>query len=823
MRETERSLDMGEPPKYAETLVIGGGIVGCSVAYHLARGGHDGVLLLEQGQLAGGTSWHAAGLVGRLRASRSMTQMNAYTAELFRQLDMDTESGIGWNPCGSVMLASNPERMLQVQRTAAMAEVFGVEAHILEAEEIARLVPILNTDDLLGGAHLPGDGRVDPQLVTEALAEGARRAGAVIYEGITVHEIEHDGRRATGVKTSAGSIQARRIVLCAGMWSRTLAAHAGISIPLHPVEHHYVESTPVEGVHDALPIVRDPDRSIYLRPNGESLILGAFQGYTKPWMADPIPEDFVFRLLEEDWDHFAEPLASGKHRVPGLAQAAFPRFVNGPESFTPDNNFILGDVPELEDVFVACGFNSAGIACSGGAGKVLAEWIELGEAPCDLWAVDVRRFGPWQNERAFLCARVPEVVGLHYRMAWPNRELETARDHLHSPLHDRLKELGACFGSKMGWERPLFFATDSVDANLDYSFERPDWLDASGAEHRACRERVALFDQSSFSKYLVEGPDALSTLQFLCGGKIDIPIDKTVYTGLFNTRGTFESDLTVVRTGKDRFYVITATGQRFRDQAWIRRNTKDNAEITLRDLTEEVGVLGVMGPRARDLLAPLTSTSLSLEDYPFGMAQEIEIAGVPVRAVRITYVGELGWELHVPFEKMLDLHDTFMSAGAPLGIANAGHNAINSLRLEKGYLAWGTDLSPDDTPLEAGLGFAIDWEKPGGFLGHDALVRQKEAGCERRILLFVLEDPAAIAWGNEPILLDGTIAGYTTSAGYAHTLGGAIAAGYVPLPRGESPRDLLERRWAIRTNGRDVPAKAHLRGPYDPKRTKILC
>lgn len=814
---------MAALPPHAETIVIGGGVIGCSVAYHLAAGGHDGVVLLEQGEIAGGTSWHAAGLVGRLRASRSMTRMNAYTAELACKLEAESESGVGWRACGSIMLASTIERMHQVHRTAAMAEVFGIDSNIVNADQIAELVPVLRTDDLIGGAFLPGDGRVEPRMFTQALADGAQRNGAVVCEGVTVLEIEHDGRRATGVRTNLGTIHARRVVLCTGMWSRTLAQQAGISLPLHPVEHHYIESTPIEGVHDGMPIVRDPDRSIYLRPNGENIILGAFQDYTKPWMADPIPKNFVFQLLEEDWAHFEEPLASGKHRVPALEKAEFPRFVNGPESFTPDNNFILGDVPELDDVFVACGFNSAGIACSGGAGKVLAEWIESGEAPCDLWAVDVRRFGPWQNKRDFLCERVPEVVGLHYRMAWPNREFETARDHFHSPLHERLKDLGACFGSKMGWERPLFFAPNDVDPALDYSFERPDWLDASGSEHLACRERVALFDQSSFSKYMVEGRDALATLDFLCGGTVDAPIGKTVYTGLFNARGTFESDLTVVRTGEESFYVITATGQRFRDQAWIRHNARGGGDISLRDLTEEIGVLGVMGPRARDLLAPLSTTSLNHDDFPFGTAKEIEIAGIGVRAVRITYVGELGWELHVPARGMLALHDALMEAGEPLGLVNAGHNAINSLRLEKGYLAWGTDLSPDDTPLEAGLGFAIDWEKPHGFLGRDALLRQKEAGCPRRILLFLLEDSSAMLWGSEPILLDGAIAGYTTSAGYAHALGGAIAAGYVPIPANEPLKALLGKRWAIRTNGRDVPAQVHLRGPYDPKRAKILC
>lgn len=806
---------MSSLPSAARVIIVGGGVIGTSVAYHLAKLGWKDIVLLEQNALAGGTSWHAAGLIGRLRTTNSMTKINKYSAELYAALESETGHSVGWKQVGSLIVARSKERMQQLYRSAAMAEWFGVEVQMIAPKDAFMKWPLLRIDDVLGAAWLPHDGKLIPKELALALAKGAQKSGAQIFENVRVIEIEHRNGRATGVKTNYGSITADYVVLCGGMWTRELGLRCGVTIPLYPVEHHYVVTEPLPGAFDELPVGRDPDLCIYFRGEGNAVMLGAFQAESKAWNVDQVPDNFSFQLLDPDWQKFAEPLKNGKHRIPALETCKFAKFVNGPESFTPDNNFIMGEAPELKNLFVCAGFNSVGIASAGGAGKYLAEWMIEGQPTIDLWSVDIRRFGPWANNRNFLRERVTEVLGLHYQMAWPNREFTTGRGIRKSPLHERLAAQGACFGARNGWERPIWFARNG-SPEIQYSFGRQNWFDQHAFEHQACRERVAVFDQTGFSKYVIKGRDALNALQRLCGNNLDVTVGRVVYTGMFNERGGFESDLTVLRTASDEFYFLSSTAQTIRDLDWIRRH------VEAVDVTSAWSVIGVMGPRSRELLGRLTDADLSNAAFPFATAQTLSIGCATARAVRITYVGELGWELHVPTEQAALVYEALMQAGQDLGVANAGHYAINSLRLEKGYRAWGADLSPDDTPLEAGLGFAIAWNKPVPFVGREALLKQKQAGLRRQLVVFTLQDPELMLWGSEPIYRDGKPVGYTTSGSYAHSLGAAIAMGYVNDSKGVNAELIKAGRYEISINGTRYAATPHLRPPYDPERTRIL-
>ena len=822
-------------PSEAKVVIVGGGIAGASVAYHLTKLGWRDVWLLEQNKLGGGTTWHAAGMVGRLRTTNSMTKINQASAELYAGLEMETGRSVGWKQVGSIIVGKSKDRMIQLQRTCAMAELMGVEAHIVNADEAQSRWPLIRKDDLLGAAWLPHDGKVIPKEVPVALACAAEKHGANFVEGVRVLNIEHKSGHVTGVTTDQGSITAEFVVLTGGMWSRELGLRCGVNLPLCPVEHHYIVSDPIEGAFDELPLGRDPDLCIYFRGEGNAIMLGAFQKFTKPWLVDTIPDDFSFKLLEPDWEKYQEPLAAGRWRIPALEKCGFEKFVNGPESFTPDNSWLMGETPELRNLFVMTGFNSIGIASSGGAGKYLAEWIVEGRPTMDLWSVDVRRFSPWANNRAFLRERVTETLGLHYQMAWPNRELDTGRNLRRSPLHDRLAAQGACFGVKNGWERPNWFARPNnphiprltphsapfaEKPVVQYSFDRQNWFANHAAEHRATRENVAVFDQTGFSKFIFKGDDVVNVLQRLCGNNVAVPIGHAVYTGLFNERGGFESDLTLVRTGEREYFIVTGSSQTVRDFDWITRNLRSKERVELVDATNAYSILGVMGPNSRALLSRVTDSDLSNPVFPFLSSKVISIGHATVRAVRITYVGELGWELHASMDQVALVYDTLVAAGKDLGVTNAGHYAINSLRLEKGYRAWGAELSPDDTPLEAGLAFAIDWSKP--FLGREALLAQKQTGVKRRLAILVLEDSEPVLWGGEPIYRNGKAVGYTTSGSYGHSLGGAVGMGYVNEPAGVTPEFFQTGRFEINVSGRRHPAKAYLRAPYDPERRKIL-
>ncbi|MFC4993823.1 GcvT family protein [Rubritalea tangerina] len=811
-------------PRKARVVVVGGGIAGTSMAYQLARAGWNDIVLLEQSNISSGTTWHSAGQVGQLRASSAQTKVNKASTEIFAQLKQDTGHDPGWLQCGGLQLASCDERWRQLQRNAAMAEVFGVEATLISGEACANYWPMLNTEDLIGGIYLPGDGRVLPGEATVAFAKGAQQRGAKIIENIHAqkliyHENNQGIKRITGVETDQGVIEADWVIMAGNMWMRQLALNAGIDIPVYPCEHHYVITRPIEGVTRNSPCTRDPNAGLYFRALDDGgLKLGAFKKRSKPWqVADHVPKNFAYDLLEPDWPDFLDPFKDHMHRLKGITRDDVVKFVNGPEAFTPDNNFIMGQPFLTEGLFILGGWNSAGIACAPGAAKYAVEWIENGGMTLDLCSVDVRRFIPFQNGRKYLQERVSEVLGLHYQMAWPGRQMETSRDIRASSLFEKHQQENAGFGETAGWERPLFYAPPGQPPEVKYSFLKQNWQEWTAQEVKACREDHALLDQSTFAKFLLTGPDALATLQHLCGGNIDVPVGKTVYTGMFNHSGTFESDLTVVRESAETFYIITATGQQMKDFDWITRHIPENAQATLTDITDQRSVLSVMGPNSRKLLSKVSDADFSNENFAFGDSQSIHIANIPVRAIRLTYVGELGWELHVDAKQAEALWDALRNASPTL--RPAGNNAISIMRIEKGYRAFGHELSPDETPLEAGLGFAIDWNTD--FIGKQALLRQKTNGLTKRLVNFVLEDSDSILWGNEPILWDNKIVGYTTSACYSPTLGRSIALGYVSTDTPMQAADLRNGQFSILNLGKEHPAKASLSPAYDPKREKV--
>ena len=832
-------LPPGLPPRTARIVIVGGGIIGCSVAYHLAKAGWKDVVLLEQGRLSSGTTWHAAGMVGQLRASNSMTQINKYSAWLYPRLQAETGHDVGWVRTRGLTLGTNAERMIQLRRTAAMAEVFGVEAHLVGPREAQELWPLIQVEDVLGGVYLPGDGRVIPGECAVALAKGALKHGAQLFDQIRVTRLKtkpsphgkQDFMRITGVEYQAGDgtqgqIEADWVILTGGMWTRQLGLSIGVDLPLYPVEHHYVLSEPIVGAARDLPCARDPDAAIYFRTLDDgSIKLGAFQWRSKPWqVGDTVPGDFAFGLLNDDWEKFSEPLAAGRHRIPALRMAKFPKFVNGPESFTPDNNFLMGPPARTEGLFVLAGFNSVGIASAGGVGKYTVDWLEGGEMPMDLWSVDVRRFAPLQNGRGYLMTRAAEVLGLHYQMAWPNREMETSRNARRSPLHEKTSALGACYGQSAGWERPLWYAPTGVKSEIEYSFKKQNWAPYVAAEVKACRGSAALFDQSTFAKFELSGADALATLQFLCGNDVDVPLGRIVYTAMFNERGTFASDLTVVRLAADRFYLITSTQQAAHDADWILQHMPAGANVTLTDVTAERGVVSIMGPEARTILSRVTETDMSNAAFPFGHSAEIQVGGQLVRALRVTYVGELGWELHGAAAVMPAVWEALMKAGAQEGIRPAGTYAINAMRIEKAYRAFGTELSVDENPFQAGLSFAIAWHKE--FLGKEKLLLLKDQPLTKRLVSLALEvtDPTVTLWGNEPIFRDGTLVGYTSSGCFSPTLGKPLAMGYVKRPGG-GPVDksyVTSGAYTILQDGIHWPASVSLQSPVDPKRERIL-
>ena len=765
-------------PTQAEIIIIGGGIAGCSTAYHLALMGKKDVLLLEQGTLTCGTTWHAAGLVGQMRPNRNMTRMSKYGIELYSSLEAETGLATGWKQCGSVNVAKTPERMQVFRKQAAMARSFDVDVDIISPQQAGELYPILRTDDLQGALWIPGDGKANPADLTMSLAKGARNRGVKMIENIEVTGILIENGRVTGVRTAQGDVRCEIVVNCAGQWARQLGRLAGVNVPLYSAEHFYIVTDTIPGVHPMLPVMRDPDGFIYYKEEVGGLVMGGFEPEAKPWTMDPIPSTFQFQLLDEDWEHFEILMNNAIHRTPCLETAPVKMLLNGPESFTPDGNFILGEAPELRNFFVCAGFNSAGIANSGGAGRLIAEWIVEGSAQSDLWDVDIRRFGSFTANRRALAARTGETLGLHYAMRWPRQELETARPLRTSPLYDILAAKGAVYGCKNGWERANYFRPAGTPP-AEFGLGRPGWLDWVIEEQRATRESVALYDQTSFSKLLLQGRDAINVLQRLCANDIDIPVDKMVYTALLNERGGFESDLTIMRLAQDDFLIITGSAQTTRDMDWISRNISSKEYAMLTDVSAQFCVLSLMGPNARSLLARVSPDDLSAESFKFSWTREIDIGFARVRAAHMSYVGGPGFELYVPVEMARHVYLALMEVGENFGIRDAGYYALDALRIEAGRRAWGAELGPDENPFEAGLAYAVNLNKRALFIGKEALLKAQSQPLKKKLITVLLDSPNAYAWGGEGIVIDGETVGELTSAGWSPAANVCVGLGYV--------------------------------------------
>jgi glycine cleavage system T protein len=809
-------------PAAADILIIGGGIVGTSVAYHLARRGVTNVVLLERRQLTCGTTWHAAGLVGQLRATQNLTRLAKYTTELYRGLEAETGQATGFRETGSLAVAASAARLEELRRGASMARSFGLEVDIVTPQEARSLWPLLNIEGLTGAVYLPRDGRTNPIDTTQALARGARSRGVRIIENCRVTGIEVSQGRVTGVMSEQGAIRAPVVVNCGGLWARDIGGWVDATVPLHAAEHFYIVTEPIAGLTPGTPVLRDADACSYFKEDTGKLLVGWFEPRAKPWGMQGIPESFSFETLPEDLAHIEPLFAAAMRRVPALEGAGVQVFFNGPESFTPDDRYLLGETPEVRGLFVAAGFNSIGIQSAGGAGKVLADWIVDGHAPMDLWDVDIRRVMPFQRNRKYLRDRTVESLGLLYAMHWPFRQAETARGVRKSALHDRLAARGACFGEVAGFERPNWFAPAGVTPEYQYSYGRQNWFAYSAAEHRAVRERVGLFDQSSFAKFVLEGRDAAAVLNRICAADVGATPGRIVYTQWLNERGGIEADLTVTCESPERFLIVTACACQTRDLAWLRRHIPQGAHAVAVDVSAAHAVLGLMGPASRELLTRISDADFGNAAFPFGTSRIIDLGYARVRASRITYVGELGWELYVPSDCVQSVYEEIIGAGEPLGLTLAGYHAMNSLRMEKGYRHFGHDIGEEDTPLEAGLGFAVSFEKAGGFIGREALVRQRAQGVRRRLVNFRLDSGEALLYHNEPIWRDGRLVGRLTSGMFGHTVGAPLGMGYVENADGvATPEWLSSGRYELEVAATRLPAVASLRPFYDPAGARV--
>jgi 4-methylaminobutanoate oxidase (formaldehyde-forming) len=808
-------------PSHAGIVVIGGGIIGCSTAYHLARDHGADVVLLDRGRLTGGSTWHAAGLVGQLRSSASITQVLRYSVDLYKKLEAETGLATGWRETGCLRLARNDERWIEFKRQATTAHSFGLDMHLISASEAKAMWPLMEVGDLVGATFMPTDGQASPSDTTQALAKGARAHGVKIFEGVPCTGFVIEAGRVVAVVTPVGTIRCEKVVVCAGMWSRQIAAQAGVSVPLQAVKHQYVITDKIDGVKAGMATIRDPDRRTYFKEEVGGLAFGGYEPDPVAWTMGDVPGDFEFQLFADDWDHFEQHMEAALARIPALADTGIKQMVNGPESFTPDGNFILGEAPELRNFFVGAGFNAFGIASAGGAGWVLADWASAGEQPLDLWVVDIRRFSGLHGDREWTRDRTLEAYGKHYTVAFPLEEYESGRPSIVSPLYERLKKHRAVFGSKLGWERANWFAPEGVEARDVYSFGRGNWFDHVGAEHRAAREHVALFDQSSFAKFEMRGPDAEKALSWIAANDVTRPPGRLVYTQMLNSRGCIECDLTVARLAADHYYIVTGTGFRTHDFAWIRQNMPEGLEAEFTDVTEEFGTLSLMGPRARDVLRSVTDADISNESVPFGSVREIAIDGAKVRALRVTYVGELGWELHMPIGQTGTVFDALMAAGAAHGITPAGYRAIESLRLEKGYRAWGADITPNDNPFQAGLGWAVKLKSGLPFLGRGAAEQAANSPLTKRLTIFTVDDPAILLAGRETILRDGVPVGYLTSGGWGYTVNANIGFGYVRNGDGVTDDYLMAGDYELEIASERAHAALHTGPLYDPAMSRI--
>ena len=803
-------------PSQARVVIIGGGIIGCSIAYHLVKLGCRDVVLLERAQLTSGTTWHAAGLLTTLRDTETQTRLAGYTQQLYRRLEAETGQATGIINCGSIQLALSADKVEEMRRGYRAAQSFGIDCEEISAADVQRHWPLADVSDVQAAFYFPNDGRVNPTDVTRALARGARDGGARIIEHCPVIGIACKAGRVTGVDTPSGRIQAEAVVNCAGMWARQVGRLAGVDVPLQAAEHYYLISEPIDGLHARLPILRDPGRSAYIREEAGKIMVGIFEPLAKPWNVDHIPPDFTFGEIPPDWERMQPHLERAIERVPLLADTGIKVLFCGPESFTPDHNYLMGEAPNLRGFFIAAGFNSLGILSGGGVGFVMAHWIVHGHAPMDVWSVNIRRTHAWQNNPRYLADRITESLGIGYQDHWPFRQWQSARGVKRGVLHDRLAAAGACFGESAGWERPNWYALPGQAPVYQYGWGRQNWFDNSAQEHHAVRTQVGLFEQSSFAKLLLQGRDVETALNRIATADCRVTIGKVVYTQFLNERGGIEADVSVSRLAPDRYLIVTAAFTATHVRAWLENHIDPQLHCAVTDVSDAWSMLSIQGPRSRELLSLLSAADWSNAAFPFASAREVQIGYQSALAVRLSYVGELGWELYIPVPFTAAVYDALIGAGAQFGLRHCGYHCLNSLRIEKAFRDWSHDIGPDDTPLEAGLEFTCAWDKPGGFIGRDALTQARAAPRKRRLVQFLLSDPAPMLYHNEPILLHGRRVGLISSAMYGHTLGGAVGLGYVADPDGVSDEAIAAGGFAVLIGDREVPARASLRPLYDP-------
>ncbi len=810
-------------PSSCTYLIIGGGIIGCSVAYHLAKFGAKDIVVLERHQLTSGSTFHAAGLVGQLRSSANITQLLKQSVELYESLEKETGIATGWKKNGGLRLACNKDRLIELKRQATTAHSFGLEMEILTPEETKNLWPLLDNKDIIASAFLPTDGQANPSDLTQSLSKGAKLQGVKFIEHCQVLELIKKHNRITEVKTTLGNIQCETIINCAGIWANKIGQLADVITPIVPVKHQYLITDKIKGVESTLPTLRDPDNLTYFKEEVGGLVMGGYEKNPIPFENPTVPEEFNFRLFDGNWDHFEPLMTSAINRVPALEHAGVVDLINGLEAFTPDGNFILGPAPNLDNFFMACGFNAFGIASAGGAGRALAIWVLQGYPEMDLWPVDCRRFHLHHNDVQWVKNRTLELYGKHYSIAWPFEEHESARGKRTSALYPILQNANACFGEKLGWERPNWFADKKENAIDQYDFARGNWFDAVKKEHFAVRKHVALFDQSSFAKFRFIGKDAEKILSYIAANDVCQAPGSIIYTQMCNQKGGIECDLTLSRISEEEYYIVTGTGFATHDACWIKSQIPTNANIEFIEVSEKFATLALMGPKARSVLQKVTDDDISNSALPFATFKEINIGKIKLKALRLTFVGELGYELHIAREHVKEIYEKIMAAGQEHQIQNAGYRAIESCRLEKAYRVWGADISPDHTPIEAGLNFAVKLNKEIDFCGREALLTQKQNGVKKKLVAFTVDDPNIVLLGRESIYRNNQLVGWVTSAGFGYTINKNIAYGYIRQPEQITKEFLLDANYQLEVACQKVPAQIHLGVLYDPKMERIKC
>ena len=810
-------------PSHAQVVIVGGGVIGCSVAYHLTKLGWRDVVLLERSQLTAGTTWHAAGLVVTPSGDELSVEMSTYTIELMKSLEAETGQSTGFKPIGYLQLACTPEWLEERRRMAVAARRLGVNYQEISPSEVKEMWPLADTSDIIAGFFTPEDGRANPVDFTMALAKGARMGGAQIFEETAVIGINKKNGRVTGVVTEKGDVAAEIVVNCAGMWGRELGKLAGVNVPLQAAEHYYLLTEPIEGVHPDLPIIEDFGRYAYFREEVGGLLVGFFEPVARPWGMDGIPKDFSFGEIQPDWERMTPYIDIAMERVPILKNTGIHKFFCGPESFTPDGGPLLGEAPELKNFYVAAGLNSLGILQGGGVGKIMAQWIVDGYCPVKSLHIDIARCFPFQGVQNYLTDRTVETLGFQYHLIYPNTAMQTARNLRKTAIHDRLAEAGAFFVEGMGWEIPDWYAPPGVEAKVEkYKWGRQNWFEYLAAEHKACREDVILMDVTSMSKFLVQGRDSERVLNYVCANDVAVPVGKVVYTQWLNERGGMEADLTVTRLAEDKYFIVSAGDFYTHDLLWLKQRVPYDAHAVITDVTSGYTLMNIQGPKSRQLMRRITTADVSREAFPYMTAQEIDLNYALALVMRVTYEGELGFELYVPTEFSTHVYEAVIEAGHDLGLRHAGFQALNSLRIEKAYREYGHDMDNLDTPLEAGLGWAVKFDKPGGFIGRDALLRHKESGpLKYRMVQFLLEDPEPLLYGNEIIYRDGVIVGYLQTGAYGFTLGGAMGMGFVENEDGATADFINSGTYEIDIAGERYPARASLRPMYDPEGIRV--